>query len=51
MKLLIVEDEEDLREALCYGLEKRGYAVDAAETARKPWSCAASMSMTWLCWT
>lgn len=29
MKLLIVEDEEDLREALCYGLRKCGYAVDA----------------------
>lgn len=31
MRLLVVEDEEDLREALCYGLRKRGYAVDAAE--------------------
>ena len=30
MRLLIVEDEEDMREALCYGLRKRGYAVDAA---------------------
>lgn len=29
MKLLIVEDEEDLQEALCYGLRKCGYAVDA----------------------
>ena len=29
MRLLIVEDEEDMREALCYGLRKRGYAVDA----------------------
>lgn len=29
MKLLIVEDEEDMREALCYGLKKRGYAVDS----------------------
>lgn len=29
MRLLIVEDEEDLQEALCYGLRKRGYAVDA----------------------
>ena len=28
MKLLVVEDEEDMREALCYGLRKRGYAVD-----------------------
>ena len=31
MRLLIVEDEEDMREALCYGLRRRGYAVDAAE--------------------
>ncbi len=30
MRLLVVEDEEDLQEALCYGLRKRGYAVDAA---------------------
>ena len=30
MGLLIVEDEEDMREALCYGLRKRGYAVDLA---------------------
>ena len=30
MRLLIVEDEEDMREALCYGLRRRGYAVDAA---------------------
>lgn len=30
MRLLIVEDEEDMQEALCYGLRKRGYAVDAA---------------------
>lgn len=30
MRLLIVEDEEDIQEALCYGLRKRGYAVDAA---------------------
>ena len=30
MKLLIVEDEEDMRDALCYGLRKHGYAVDAA---------------------
>lgn len=26
---MIVEDEEDMREALCYGLKKRGYAVDS----------------------
>ena len=30
MRLLIVEDEEDMREALCYGLRRCGYAVDAA---------------------
>lgn len=30
MRLLIVEDEEDMREALCYGLRRRGYAVDYA---------------------
>lgn len=29
MRLLIVEDEEDLLEALCYGLRKCGYAVDS----------------------
>ncbi|MBS6952034.1 MAG: response regulator transcription factor [Enterocloster asparagiformis] len=29
MRLLIVEDEEDMQEALCYGLRRRGYAVDA----------------------
>ena len=29
MKLLVVEDEEDLQEALCYGLRKCGYAVDS----------------------
>lgn len=30
MRLLIVEDEEDMRDALCYGLRKHGYAVDSA---------------------
>ncbi len=30
MKLLIVEDEEDMRDALCYGLRRHGYAVDSA---------------------
>lgn len=30
MRLLVVEDEEDMQEALCYGLRKRGYAVDAS---------------------
>ena len=31
MKLLVVEDEQDLRQALVMGLEDEGYAVDAAE--------------------
>ena len=30
MRLLIVEDEDDMREALCCGLRKRGYAVDSS---------------------
>ncbi|WP_066687450.1 response regulator transcription factor [Christensenella intestinihominis] len=30
MKLLIIEDEEDLREALCAGLTKKGYITDSA---------------------
>ncbi len=30
MRLLIIEDEEDMREALCYGLRKLGYAVDSS---------------------
>lgn len=30
MKLLLIEDEEDLVEALAYGLRKSGYAVDTA---------------------
>lgn len=30
MRLLIVEDEADMQEALCYGLRKCGYAVDTA---------------------
>ncbi len=30
MRLLIIEDEEDMREALCCGLRKRGYAVDSS---------------------
>lgn len=29
MRLLIVEDETDMQEALCYGLRKCGYAVDS----------------------
>lgn len=33
MRLLIVEDEEDLVDALRYGLSSAGYAVDAALTA------------------
>jgi len=30
MKLLIIEDEQSLRDALCKGFEKLGYAVDTA---------------------
>ncbi|MGN6246296.1 MAG: response regulator transcription factor [Motilibacteraceae bacterium] len=33
MRLLLVEDEEDLAEALRFGLERAGYAVDVALTA------------------
>ena len=27
MKILIVEDEKDMQQALCYGMRKSGYAV------------------------
>lgn len=34
MKILIVEDEKDMQQALCYGMRKSGYAVDAADNGQ-----------------
>ncbi len=34
MKLLLIEDEEDLLESLAYGLKKQGYVVDTAMDGR-----------------
>ena len=40
MKLLLIEDEQDLRNALQRGLIKRGYAVDAASDGAKGFEMA-----------
>ena len=34
MKLLIIEDEADLRNALCKGFTKKGYLADTCLTAQ-----------------
>lgn len=34
MKILLIEDEEDLIEALAHGLKKNGYVVDMATDGR-----------------
>ena len=40
MRLLIVEDEEDLANALAHGLRREGYAVDVALTGSDGWEMA-----------
>lgn len=40
MKLLIIEDEADLRNALCKGLTKKGYLVDAAADGNEGYELA-----------
>ncbi|WP_087064506.1 response regulator transcription factor [Intestinibacillus massiliensis] len=40
MKLLIVEDEGDLRNALCEGLTKKGYLIDAASDGNEGYELA-----------
>ena len=37
MRLLIVEDEDDLRETLDQALREEGYAVDAAPDGDEAW--------------
>ena len=38
MKLLLIEDEEDIAQALSRGLRKRGYAVDWAPDGTDGWT-------------
>jgi response regulator RpfG family c-di-GMP phosphodiesterase len=40
MRLLIVEDEEDLANALAQGLRQEGYAVDLALDGQEGWELA-----------
>ncbi len=40
MRLLVIEDEEDLVYALAKGLRKEGYAVDTATDGQEGWSLA-----------
>lgn len=40
MRLLVIEDEEDLVHALAKGLRKEGYAVDIATDGQEGWSLA-----------
>lgn len=37
--VLVVEDDEDLRRALTYGLEAEGFAVEAVPTAAAAYAC------------
>ena len=38
-RVLVVEDDDDLRSALTYGLEAEGFAVDAVPTAAAAYAC------------
>ncbi len=40
MRLLVVEDEEDLANALVRGLRQEGYAVDVALNGQEGWELA-----------
>ena len=40
MRLLIIEDEEDLADALMRGLRQEGYAVDVALNGQEGWELA-----------
>ena len=37
--MLVVEDDDDLRRALTYGLESEGFAVEAVPTANAAYAC------------
>ncbi len=40
MRLLIIEDELDIAQALAHGLQQQGYAVDIATTGKEGWELA-----------
>ena len=49
--VLIVEDEEDIRELLSYTLIREGYQVAAVASARKRWRWPRPKCPIWSCWT
>lgn len=52
VRILVVDDEPDIRNILHILLSSRGYEVDEAKTACAPWSsCARSRTMISLYWT
>ena len=51
MRLLVVEDDPDLRRQLVAALQDAGYAVDAAKDGEEGHSSATPSPMTRWCWT
>lgn len=51
MRILVVEDEQDLLESLVEGLRLNSYAVDGCDDGCKAMSWSAWWSTIWLFWT
>ena len=46
--ILVVEDDHDLNQAICYSLKKSGYGTYGAESADGQSSL--ETGLTWCCW-
>ena len=50
-KIMIVEDDQAIREELALLLENEGYAPIVGEDFPPSWSRPAGSAPTWFCWT
>ena len=51
LSVLVVEDENDIRELISYNLLKEGFQVVAASTGEEALRAASREPPTWCCWT
>jgi len=51
MRVLLVEDHEEMAAVIARGLRREGLAVDVAPTGRLVGSRSAFTTMTWSSWT
>ena len=48
--ILVVEDDHDLNQAICYSLKKSGYGTYGAESAESGRTEFLRNGLTWCCW-